>query len=105
MQYFAKNVWEKTQELHKGCGGSITFKGVPVMYEHNYVEVFRETMIHDMLDFVFVPALGAACITSYGATHLMTRTRSRYVERVLCRKTCSYCGGHLPSCGRCKEKA
>ncbi len=82
MKHFANKVLELTPDLHQGCGGTIVFEGVPVNYDVNYAVSFREKMRSGFFDFVFVPPLGAACITSYGAVHLLTRTRSRYKDTI-----------------------
>jgi hypothetical protein len=78
MDYLARKVWEMTQELHQGCE-SIAFKSVPVNAPNiNFIETFKENMKGGFYDFVLMPPAGVACMTAIGATHLLTRARSRY---------------------------
>ncbi len=78
MQYFASKVWSITQELHQGCGGSIAFKVEPVNSFN--IETALANLKNNAYDFVLAPPLGTACITSYGVTHLLTRSKNRYMH-------------------------
>ncbi len=77
MTYFADAVSESTKELHAACGGKVTFEGEPVNYDTDIMAPF-DKVDRDYFDFLLIPPIQSACLTAYGVTHLLTRSKSRY---------------------------
>ncbi len=78
MRHFADAVWEANQELHAECGGKVTFQGEPINYDDENFRKFVVNLENDYFDFLIIPPVQIACITDYGVTHLLTRSKSRY---------------------------
>ena len=81
MRYFSTRVDEARLKMHQGCTSPVRFRHVAVNYDDQdsvHSSRFWTDMDNDAYDFLILPPLQIACISSgYGIMPLLSRIRSK----------------------------